>query len=102
MLRREEQSDIDRNAGEDCGLDGREPFRVPGNFDEEVGLAAYMALSLGKVRRVRHSGNGHWSAGSRIHGCQGRSAKQGSRGPLQLSGSEPRLGKRNRPDSEEG
>jgi quercetin dioxygenase-like cupin family protein len=26
-----------------------------------------VALPLGKVRRVCHSGNGHWSAGPRIH-----------------------------------
>src|SRR5262249_62125132 len=63
-----------------------------------------MALPLGKVRRAPHSGNCHWYDGSRIHGGEGRSAKQGSRGPLRLSGSEPRLGRRNRSpsDSEEG
>jgi len=28
----------------------------------------YVALPLGKIRRVRHPGNGHWSAGPRIQG----------------------------------
>ena len=40
LLAREQQRDIDRNAGEDRLLDGGQSFRGAGNLDEEVGLAA--------------------------------------------------------------
>ena len=40
LLAREQQRDVDRNAGEDRRLDGRQSFRGAGNLDEEVGLAA--------------------------------------------------------------
>src|SRR5262249_41469527 len=38
----------------------------------------YVALPLGKVRRVRHSGHGDWAAGPRIQERKGRSAKRKS------------------------
>ena len=43
LLAREQQCDIDRNAGEDRLLDRRQSFRGAGNLDEEIGLAAALA-----------------------------------------------------------
>jgi hypothetical protein len=53
LLAREQQRDIDRNAGEDRRLDGGKPFRGTGYLDEEVGLAgAPMEIARGRERFV--------------------------------------------------
>jgi len=50
LLSREEQRDIDRNAGGDRRLDGGQAFRGAGNLDEEVGLAA-VAMEIARCRQ---------------------------------------------------
>ena len=49
LLAREQQRDVDRDAGENRLLDGRKSFRRAGDLDEEVGLAgAPMEIARGR------------------------------------------------------
>ena len=53
LLAGEQQRDVDRNAGEDRLLDGRQSFLGAGNLDEEIGLAATLAADRCAAAIVR-------------------------------------------------